>query len=361
MTFEQHPAPGSGPLSVDPGTPSALIEFADRSAVDPVTGRNVMFLRAVQVSDQATDNLPRPALLLAVGQGPPTEVTASPTSIPRQTGGSAAATAVLTAEGDGIDLIEIEPLESDLQWQLQIINRDTRSRRYTWVVATTDAETRQPWLDIASQSVAFDTLTGETPAAQEVTLANYGTGPLVLDDPDGAELGAGFRVLTITPRPLGGNRRALARIGFTAPDTPGAPATTHTFGSNDPAAANTAGHNNRLGLTATVRLGAHLTVTRSPEGAHPVVGTQFKIARELTTIGRNPDNHIVLDHPKVDPRHAEIRRDGESLTLVDLGSENGTGVSGDPVIEATLQDGDRVQINIFSPPGVFLLMFSTEP
>ena len=48
----------------------------------------------------------------------------------------------------------------------------------------------------------------------------------------------------------------------------------------------------------------------------------------VITIGRTPDNQIVVPHPQVSARHAQIIRPGGQLFLEDLGSGNGTFVRG---------------------------------
>jgi hypothetical protein len=120
-------------------------------------------------------------------------------------------------------------------------------------VGSTHSATYQPWLDVPLPTLAFDALTGETTAAQDLLLANYGPGPLLVNDVDDAELGFGFRLVTISQRTIGGNQHAVASIVFTAADVAGALSTTHTVGSSDPDAGSMPGHNNRVALGATVR------------------------------------------------------------------------------------------------------------
>jgi ABC-type multidrug transport system ATPase subunit/pSer/pThr/pTyr-binding forkhead associated (FHA) protein len=57
------------------------------------------------------------------------------------------------------------------------------------------------------------------------------------------------------------------------------------------------------------------------------------------TIGRTPDNKIVVPHPQVSARHAQIIDQGGSLFLEDLGSGNGTFVRGQ-----RLARGQRVPV-----------------
>lgn len=73
------------------------------------------------------------------------------------------------------------------------------------------------------------------------------------------------------------------------------------------------------------------------------------------TIGRRPDNAVVLAEKFVSARHAVIRRDNGRYHVEDLGSSNGTRLNGRRVERAALKDGDIVQI------GSFDLHFSDEP
>jgi thioredoxin 1 len=246
---------GSGPLVVAAGAAGAVLTVADQSAIDPVTGRTSMFVRVVQIGepdDPAGGAGVDPVLRLGVAGGPLVAVGAG-TPITAQAGGDPVAVATVTAEGRGIYLVEVEVLESQPRWALQIANPDNRGHRYTGVLAGSKAATSRGWLDVVSASVSFDTLTGQSAPAQQVVIANYGTAPLSLADADGTDLGSGFRLVSVTPRPIGPNQRSIATIGFSAPATPATPATVHDFASDDPTATDTTGHNKRLTLRATVR------------------------------------------------------------------------------------------------------------
>ena len=59
----------------------------------------------------------------------------------------------------------------------------------------------------------------------------------------------------------------------------------------------------------------------------------------VITIGRTPDNQIVVAHPQVSSRHAQIVKNGEQLFLEDLRSANGTFVRGQ-----RLESGQKVPI-----------------
>ena len=65
------------------------------------------------------------------------------------------------------------------------------------------------------------------------------------------------------------------------------------------------------------------------------------------TLGRAPDNTLVLNDSKASSHHAEIRPEGQNYNLVDLGSTNGTFVNEQQVysgVTRLLQPGDTLRI-----------------
>jgi len=52
----------------------------------------------------------------------------------------------------------------------------------------------------------------------------------------------------------------------------------------------------------------------------------------------------LLDDPNVSRRHAQVRREGDAVLVVDLGSTNGTRVNGVPVREHRLVPGDVISV-----------------
>jgi two-component system, NtrC family, sensor kinase len=84
-------------------------------------------------------------------------------------------------------------------------------------------------------------------------------------------------------------------------------------------------------------------------------GTKFELEEGLLGLGRDSSNPIQLHDTEVSRRHAELRREGPSLTLTDLGSSNGTYVNGRRIASHDLASGDRVQIGgtlmLFTGPG----------
>ena len=73
-------------------------------------------------------------------------------------------------------------------------------------------------------------------------------------------------------------------------------------------------------------------------------GRRVGIADEVVTIGRLPECAVVLDDPNVSRRHAQLRREGDGVVLVDLGSTNGTKVNGVLVRERHLNPGDAIMV-----------------
>ncbi len=61
-------------------------------------------------------------------------------------------------------------------------------------------------------------------------------------------------------------------------------------------------------------------------------------------LGRDQSNPIRLHDTEVSRRHAEVRPVDDAYRIVDLGSANGTFVNGQPVDQAPLRSGDRLQL-----------------
>ncbi|HUZ19292.1 MAG TPA: DUF3662 and FHA domain-containing protein [Acidimicrobiales bacterium] len=77
-------------------------------------------------------------------------------------------------------------------------------------------------------------------------------------------------------------------------------------------------------------------------------GQRIGIMDEAVTIGRLPECGIQLSDPNVSRRHAQLRRQGDAVYVVDLGSTNGTKVNGVVARQQRLADGDVVTIGVSS-------------
>lgn len=97
--------------------------------------------------------------------------------------------------------------------------------------------------------------------------------------------------------------------------------------------------------------GVGVLVVKSGAGA----GSRYPLTGLVTTAGRHPKSDIFLDDITVSRRHVELSRTGDRYTLRDVGSLNGTYVNHRRVEQATLADGDEVQI------GKFKLVFFDGP
>ena len=85
------------------------------------------------------------------------------------------------------------------------------------------------------------------------------------------------------------------------------------------------------------------------------VGRRFGIEAHTTTIGRHPESSIFLDDVTVSRRHAEVARSEAGITIVDVGSLNGTYLNRERIDEpAVLRSGDEVQV------GKFKMVFLSE-
>jgi hypothetical protein len=82
-------------------------------------------------------------------------------------------------------------------------------------------------------------------------------------------------------------------------------------------------------------------VVRSGGG---MAGQSFQPHEGRTLIGRSPECEVFLDDVTVSRRHAELVRDGETFSIRDLGSLNGTYVNRRRIESTVLENDDEVQI-----------------
>ena len=76
----------------------------------------------------------------------------------------------------------------------------------------------------------------------------------------------------------------------------------------------------------------------------PFAGRMVALPNQMVSIGRAPDNDVVVGDPATSGHHGRIEVRAGSFWISDLGSTNGTQVNGEPVIEKQLTDGDVIAI-----------------
>ena len=74
-----------------------------------------------------------------------------------------------------------------------------------------------------------------------------------------------------------------------------------------------------------------------------ISGTTHELVDEAITIGRGPDNTIVVNDPSISTHHAQLLLEGDTYRLKDLDSTNGIRVNGKPVTETALRFDDRIR------------------
>ncbi len=73
-------------------------------------------------------------------------------------------------------------------------------------------------------------------------------------------------------------------------------------------------------------------------------GRTHPVTSRTVVIGRSRECDVRLADTNVSRRHAELRQDGATYWLVDLGSTNGTDLNGRRVAREKLSDGDTITI-----------------
>lgn len=71
---------------------------------------------------------------------------------------------------------------------------------------------------------------------------------------------------------------------------------------------------------------------------------EYPFIKDSITVGRKPDNNIVVDNLAVSSYHARIDKAGEDFILTDLQSTNGTFVNDKKIVSHRLAHGDNIVI-----------------
>ena len=76
----------------------------------------------------------------------------------------------------------------------------------------------------------------------------------------------------------------------------------------------------------------------------PFAGRIVALPSQMVTVGRAPDNDVVVGDPATSGHHGRLEVRSGFFWISDLGSTNGTLVNGEPVIEKQLNHGDQIAI-----------------
>jgi len=89
------------------------------------------------------------------------------------------------------------------------------------------------------------------------------------------------------------------------------------------------------------------TSPRLVEVLGPHEGTIYPVLKTVITIGTDPRCTIMVRHPQIERRHAEIYVHGKQVYAKDLGTRFGTFVGKEKVADQPLNDGDIVTVATF--------------
>ncbi|MCX5842866.1 MAG: FHA domain-containing protein [Deltaproteobacteria bacterium] len=73
---------------------------------------------------------------------------------------------------------------------------------------------------------------------------------------------------------------------------------------------------------------------------------EISLDKDTITIGRKTENEIVIDNQAVSSRHAQIKKEGDSVFIEDANSLNGTYVNGQKIQKCELYNGDVILIGV---------------
>lgn len=81
----------------------------------------------------------------------------------------------------------------------------------------------------------------------------------------------------------------------------------------------------------------------------PRAGRMYRLNPDVTSVGRDASNDIIVDDSAVSRQHAKVRlekgeEDEEQFFIHDLATANGTIVNGEKIVKHALEDGDEIEI-----------------
>jgi hypothetical protein len=273
MTFRVLPESG-GPMRLVAGDRSNPVEFDELATGDP----GHMFLRIAKLNqeDCSLPGGPSPTILLSKDSGEQIEVTEDPNLVTiRNRDGVAVAKAAYTVELlDVYRVVVLMLLHRPGKWRLVIGNNDPFERRFTWVVADNDTDSKQPWINLPA-TAEFESGPVVRPTAR-INVANYGTGQLSISrgglSPDT------FQLLELPSRPIRPNTcdKLVIQFNSTQESADGQ----YQAQSDDPGPTHSAGHNHQIELLVRPK--------PQPDGPDPVT-TGPRIG--LRPCRQSPDGH----------------------------------------------------------------------
>ncbi|MER7766885.1 hypothetical protein [Kitasatospora sp. NPDC096140] len=199
--------PDTGQVRLANQATTGLVAFDVDPTVSP------WFLHVVAVGPNCQPLRGRaPDIELRAGQGLITAVPQQPAeaAVPDETGRTVA-TASWTRDTADVFTVQVEISDPGVStWNLRITNNDPQELGFVWTSAPSDAEGRQPRIQMAT-SLHVNVL--ETTADQVVPVANIGPGTLTFGGSADTDMGAGF-VLHSFPASLATNTcdRIVIRI-----------------------------------------------------------------------------------------------------------------------------------------------------
>lgn len=100
------------------------------------------------------------------------------------------------------------------------------------------------------------------------------------------------------------------------------------------------------------------TNTAIPQNAILIIeGVIVHLLKEaIINVGRNLDNHVTIDDPRISRQHAQLRAINGHFVLFDLNSTGGTYVNGERIVQTVLYPGDLISL-----AGVTMVYAQSDP
>jgi hypothetical protein len=155
---------------------------------------------------------------------------------------------------NNVYLLKVVTEISGTTFLMRITNNTAAAHDFVWVVADSDANSQQPWIQVSPTSLAYTALENQTATqtAQSLQINNRGTGSMTVSTIT-PSIAAPYAVnsglpATVAPNPA--TPLPSIVIGFNAPGTIQTLAATNYTTDGDPGAVTGAGRNNAFSLSA---------------------------------------------------------------------------------------------------------------
>ncbi|MER2626763.1 MAG: vWA domain-containing protein [Accumulibacter sp.] len=263
MPFNVYPEPQTAPLPLIAGAAMPLpLALADHSGPDPTAFNLLTSFIRISMSGTSSATPPQVGLTAvhpSLTQGAEVNITATTLGTAQALLDGTNATDAASAyffppHANNVYLLKVVINIAGTTLKIRITNNTAANRDFVWVVADSDADSQQPWINATPATLVYNALINQASSLTTLTVSvqNRGTGSLTVSSFTPA-LPANYTAsglpVTVLPNAPSGN----IPIAFNAPATPATLAAALFTLDGDSGPVFGASHNREVTLSATTR------------------------------------------------------------------------------------------------------------